>query len=1414
MAETLREHLASVLPEYMVPAVYVRMDKLPVNNIGKIDRRALPEPDSASFITRDYVAPQGESEVALAELWSDLLKIERVGRHDNFLMLGGHSLLAVQMIGRLHCLEYSLSVRTLFDNPVLSVLAASLSKQEKARHVPPNLIATDTTRITPELLPLIDLSQDDIDYIVDCTPGGVANVQDIYGLSPLQDGILFHHMMASKGDPYLLLSCTSFESRDLLDRYLMAFQKVMDRHDILRTAIMWENMTSPAQVVLHRTALSVTELSLDPANGPIIEQVTKLYNSHEYRIKISQAPLIRHSIVQNTDGRWILAQQMHHLVGDHSTLDILEEEIQAFMDGRSESLPAPQPYRNLVAQARLGVSVEEHESFFREMLQDIDTPSLPYGISENHSEDCNFTESHRMLPQELNNKLREHGKRLGVSVASLCHLAWARVIAATSGQTEVVFGTVVFGRMQGGSRSDRTMGLFINTLPFRVNVDDSSVLESVRRVQADLASLLEHEHASLALVQHCSGVPSGMPLFSALLNYRHNTTAFNQSRINPGIEVLLDGDCNNYPFVLSVEDFGSSLGLTTQATQPYNPSNICGYMQQALQSLTEAIEYAPETPVQTLQILPAEEYDLMVHSWNNTDASYPSDRCIHNLFEDQVKRGPETIAVMHDDRSMTYRTLNNHANYLVHRLVGFGIKPGDNIAIQLPRSFELIIVQLAILKVGAAYVPIDMEAPVDRQAYIMSDSDAKLLITEEDAKIPMGIQTPLLRFTADQEKLVDVKDMLDSPERIPVSSLDTAYIMYTSGSTGRPKGVMVSHRGIANLAVDNGFVDFDSSDRVAFSSNPSFDPSTFEVWAPLLNGASIVIIDRDTFLDPHSLAEALIRHQVTFLHMTNALLHQYAFIIGDTLSNLKYLTGAAEQGSIKAYLNVLQHGGPVRLLNRYGPTETTVDATTYLVTGTISQLDRLPIGRPIKNTRLYVLDKSLNPVPTGVVGELHIGGPGVANGYLNRPDLTAERFLPDPFSNHKCAHMYKTGDLVRYLPDGNIVFLGRSDDQVKIRENMAQTLREHLAAVLSEYMIPSGFVHLDTMPLTSNGKIDRRALLVPDRTSFVSQKYVAPKGDTEVALAELWSELLKIARVGRHDNFFMLGGHSLLAMRMIGSIRSSLRLEIKLQALFTSPTIAELAQKLLYSANSEDNEYGVLLPLKTKGSLPPLFCIHPGLGLSWQYVDFAKHLHPEQPLYGLQARGLDGKTPLASSVEEMTLDYLDHIRKVQPHGPYHLLGWSFGGTVAHNIAVELEKHGENVPLLVLMDSTVDQSSLDSDDKLSEHDAVNLLFARLKDKDSAGNGLALWKRTSPIAFNNAKMAKRFTPLVFSGDILIFRATVPQNENAPLIDPTSWSPYTLGEIQVHDVECSHVEMDNPESIALIGSVVAASIEELMR
>ncbi|KAF9342468.1 hypothetical protein BGX26_007472, partial [Mortierella sp. AD094] len=486
-------------------------------------------------------------------------------------------------------------------------------------------------------------------------------------------GILFHHTIAAKGDPYLIAINMAFDSRDILNQYLDAVQKVVNRHDILRTAIMWENLTTPAQVVLRQAVLSITELSLDLVNGPIADQIIELTDPRVYRVDLTMAPLIRFIFAQDADGRCVVVQLMHHIIGDHSTLDVMFNEIGAIFNGLESTLLPPKPFRNLIAHVKTGPSAEVHEQFFTKMLATIDTPALPYGLSNVHHDGLDIEESHLMLSQELNNRLRGHAKRMGVSLASLCHLAWAQVISKTSGQEKVVFGTVLFGRMQGGSGADQAMGLFINTLPLRIDVGETSVEESVRQTQSDLAALLEHEHASLALAQRCSSVPSGTPLFSSLLNYRHN--ADETGVVSSGIEGvnMLDGqERTNYPFTMSIEDGVSTLGLTAQAEKQFDASRICGYMRQTLQSLADALDHTPNKQVRYLEVLPAEERKTLLRSWNATETAYPDYQFIHQLFESRVEESPDSIAVVFEDQEISYRDLNARANSLAHYLIDLG----------------------------------------------------------------------------------------------------------------------------------------------------------------------------------------------------------------------------------------------------------------------------------------------------------------------------------------------------------------------------------------------------------------------------------------------------------------------------------------------------------------------------------------------------------------------------------------------------------------------------------------------------------------------------------------------------------------------------------------------------------------------
>ncbi|MCC8368412.1 AMP-binding protein, partial [Xenorhabdus sp. PB61.4] len=794
----------------------------------------------------------------LAAIWGELLGLEQVSRHDNFFMLGGHSLLAVRMIERLHQSKRTLAVRDLFQTPMLSDLAQTLG-QHRAVDVPANVITSDTTELTPEMLPLIDLTQADIDRIVGQVPGGMSNIQDIYALSPLQDGILFHHLLENEGDPYLLTNQMIFADRALLERYLAAVQQVVNRHDILRTAFIWQELSVPAQVVWRQAPLSITELTLDPADGPVSEQLSQRFDPRYYRLNLNEAPLLQFVIAQEADGRWGLLALQHHLIGDHTAQEMMHHEVRAFLMEQVETLPTSVPFRHLVAQARLGISQEAHTGFFTDMLADVTEPTLPFGLAEVHRDGSQVTEFYRMLPAELNHRLRRQARQCGVSLASLCHLAWAQVLSHTSGQENVVFGTVLFGRMAAGEGMDSGLGLFINTLPLRLDIDNTPVRESVQQAHTRLAGLLAHEHASLALAQRCSGIDNASPLFSALLNYRHNDVSALSGEGVSGIEFRSEQERTNYPFVLSVEDFGDALGLTAQTVQPLAPERVCDYMQQALESLADALEHAPDRPVRTLDILPAAERTLLLTTWNATETPYPDTVCIHQLFEQQAEKIPDAIALMYEDQTVSYAELNARANRLARQLIEHGIRPGEHVALLLARSVALVVAQLGVLKVGAVYVPIDPGVPDERKHWMIQDCTARLLLADIRENIPANLTVPLLRLS-DEKKTNRGQDSRN-PD-LPRSSTESAYIMYTSGSTGTPKGVLVPHRAVTRLAINNNYAQIESDDRVAFMANPAFDASSFEVWAPLLNGGTLVVIDRTTLLTPAALIQALQVHRV------------------------------------------------------------------------------------------------------------------------------------------------------------------------------------------------------------------------------------------------------------------------------------------------------------------------------------------------------------------------------------------------------------------------------------------------------------------------------------------------------------------------------------------------------------------------
>ncbi|MCF5622690.1 condensation domain-containing protein, partial [Pseudomonas syringae] len=623
--------------EYMVPAAFVRLARLPVTANGKLDRKSLPAPDRDSIASRAYEAPQGAIEIALASLWAELLQVEQVGRQDNFFELGGHSLLAVTLIARMRRLDMRADIRVLFVQPTLAALAEAVGRDTEI-NVPANLIDAHCQRITPELLPLVALDQPAIDRIVAQVPGGAVNVQDIYPLGPLQTGILYHHLTAVGSDPYLLQPQFAFADASRLDAFCQALQRVIERNDILRTALFWEGLQAPVQVVWRQAPLRVQETALaDLFNAP--------------RMALTQAPLLHLVYAHDPDNQRITAVlRYHHVIMDHIALDVLSHELQAILLDNEAGLAAPVPYRNYIAHVLQGPGDDAHEAFFREQLGDVDEPTLPYGLAMASAEQIPG-EARLTLDSDLCSQVRDQARQLSVSAATLMHLAWAQVLGQLSGRDSVVFGTVLFGRLRGGEGGERALGVFINTLPLRMDLGGHCARSAVLDVHARLVGMLAHEHAQLALAQRCSALPAGAPLFNTLLNYRHSAAAKvddpASSAAWQGIEVIHAEERSNYPLTLSVDDFGDDFGLTVQAAPGIEPQRICVYVQQALVHLVQALEQQSETALIESSVVPQAEHEQLLATFNTTRRDYPREQPVHRLFERRAALHPHAVAAVH-----------------------------------------------------------------------------------------------------------------------------------------------------------------------------------------------------------------------------------------------------------------------------------------------------------------------------------------------------------------------------------------------------------------------------------------------------------------------------------------------------------------------------------------------------------------------------------------------------------------------------------------------------------------------------------------------------------------------------------------------------------------------------------------------
>lgn len=1231
LTDRVREHLVGRLPGHMVPAAVVVLGELPLTGNGKLDRKALPAMDRVPGAGR---APASAEEEFLCEAFARVLGRDVVGPDEDFFALGGNSLLAVSLVEDLRTRGISLSVRGLFLTPTPARLAEVSGPEQVA--VPANRIPEGASEITPGMLPLVDLDEADLARVLAHVDGGAANVADVYPLAPLQEGILFHHLARADGDPdvYLRSAVLEFDSQDRRDGFFDALLQVMNRHDIYRTAFVSDGLREPVQVVARRVGLPVETVVRDPVQDPV-EQLLAAAGSW---MELDRAPLLRaHVLTEPSDGSWLAVLRIHHLVQDLTTLRVLVQEIREFLAGRGDRLPAPLPYRNFVAQARLGTPAAEHARYFAGLLGDVTETTAPFGLLDVHGDGAAVVRAGGPVDDRLGGRIRDVASTSAVSPATIFHLAWARVLAAMSGSDDVVFGTVLAGRMNAGAGADRVPGLFLNTLPLRVGVGGRGVADALAGLRRQLAELLEHEQAPLALAQKASAVPPGTPLFTSIVNYRRDLSADESDIGLEGVRLRSARERTNYPVTLIVRDTGSAFDVTVDALATADATRISALLHTCLDNLVTALTHAPGTPFAAVDVLDPAERRQLLDELNRTAAPVPdrtaSGRTVPGLFAAQVARTPEDVALVCSGVEVGYRELQARSARLARQLRDIGVGAESVVALCLPRGIEMVTAILAVWEAGAAYLPLDPAHPAARIAYMLADSRASVVVGTTEVLDDMP--------ATGRARTLDLDDpaVVSALAAQPATALETgvqpgqlAYVIYTSGSTGRPKGVAVTHGNLANYVIHvPRRVGFGAAGgRYALLQPAVTDLGNTVMFASLTTGGELHVLDAGAATDPVAVAGYLARHGIDFVKVVPS--HLAALGATGDLSWLlprSALVLGGEAAGTDWVEQLLKAAGDLPVFNHYGPTETTIGVVTARLDRAPVIAGTVPIGTPVANTAVHVLDDALRPVPAGVAGELYVAGAQVARGYMGRPGQTSERFVASPFGDG--TRMYRTGDRARWSDGGFLEYLGRADEQIKIRGfrvepgEVQSVLARHPAVTqaaviaredtpgdkrlaayvvladqsaggagalteevrrfaqenLPRHMVPDVVVPLGGLPLTGNGKLDRGALPEPDRAAAAGAG-PQPANEREKALCEAFAEILSLPAVGVQDDFFVLGGHSLLATQLVSRVRVLLGEELPIHELFDKPTPAALAAWLATRTDDEKQTRPRLRPMRAR----------------------------------------------------------------------------------------------------------------------------------------------------------------------------------------------------------------------------------------
>jgi amino acid adenylation domain-containing protein len=1171
--------------------------------------------------------------------------------------------------------------------------------------------------------------------------------QENLPLSFAQEGLWFLDQLEPGSAAYNVFQALRLRGELNLPALEKALNEIVRRHEILRTNFVAADGAGVQVIAPTRSlALTVTDLG-EPAEGTAHEALQRTLREESRRpFEFTRDMLLRALLVRISANEHVLMLTMHHIISDGWSLGLLFRELAALYAAFTRDEPSPLPELPIqFADFALWERANGREAQFEKSLAywkkqlggTLPMLELPF----DHPRSALPTSRGGMQTVELARPLGEALKTLGQQEGATLYMtllaAFKVLLHRWTGQDDIVVGSVVAGRRK--VELEKLIGFFVNTIVLRSDLAGNPTFRKLLgRVRDGAVAAMAHQDLPFErLVKELrpDRSLSRNPLFQVLFVLQNAPMAPAEL---PGLtleSIDVDNATTKFDLTLSMietrQGFRAALEYNADLFEPATISRLFG----CLQTLLEGIVALPDVPIDQLPLLTPAERHQLVAGWNRTWSDYPRDQTIAQLFEAQVARTPHAIALVFGGDTLSYSQLERRANQLARRLRQAGVGPDTLVGVCMDRSLDLIVALLGILKAGGAYVSLDPAYPAERLAFMLGDCRAPVLLTHAAqratvagviAASPDKSPAQVIALDSDWSSIAAESEAALEPVAGPEH---LAYVSYTSGSTGRPKGVCIPNRGVIRLVKNTDFARFDTDEVFLQLAPIAFDASTLEIWGALLNGARLVV-HPPGLVSLAELGEAIERNGITTLWLTAGLFHQMIEEQIDRLKHVRQLLAGGDVLSVAHVTRALEHLPRTQLINGYGPTENTTFTCCHRITAAPASGRSIPIGRPIANTQVYVLDRQMQPVPMGVPGELYTGGDGLAREYLNRPALTAEKFVPHPFSTEPGARLYRTGDLARWLSDGTIEFLGRMDRQVKIRGFRVEPAeveailathpavkecavvpqpdaaggkvlhayivpkaapapepeawRTFLQDKVPEYLLPSAFLMLETLPLSANGKLDVAALPVTDGARpTLASGYVAPRDDVEKQLAEIWSNVLGVNPIGIHDRFFDLGGHSLLAVRMVAQVDRKFGKKLPVAAIFQHRTI-ELLARLLRTNAPRYAPVTSVVEIQGQGKRPPVYLVHGvGGGMFWGYSNLSRHMGAEHPVYGFKSRGLDG-LPEWPTIEEMAANYLIDLRAQQARGPYYLGGYCFGGVVAYEMARQLHQQGEEVAFLALI----------------------------------------------------------------------------------------------------------------------------------